>query len=107
MLTKVCDLDLASAQSVGINAMDARFLMDLLAASPMVANVRLQLRSSGTDRRLRTQECVWESLAGFLGRNRILPTRRLCSRIARRLGIRGTTGLPSRRWKQRRRWRGE
>ena len=48
-------------------------------------------RSSGTDRQLRTQECVWESLEGFLGRNRVLPTRRLCSRIARRLGIRGTT----------------
>ena len=49
-------------------------------------------------------ECVWESLAGFLGRNRVLPTRRLCSHIARRFGIRGTTGLPSRRWRQRRWW---
>ena len=64
--------------------------------------LRRRRRSSGTDRRLRTQECVWESLAGFLGRNRVLPTRRLCSRIARRLGIRGTAGLPSRR--RRRRW---
>ena len=36
----------------------------------------------GTDRQLRTQECVWESLTGSLGRNRVLPTRRLCSRIA-------------------------
>ena len=42
-LTKLCDLDLAGAQAVGLNVVDARFVVNLLGSSPTIADVRWRL----------------------------------------------------------------
>jgi serine/threonine-protein kinase len=42
-VTKLCDLDLAGAQAVGLNVVDARLLTNLLGSSPTIAGIRLRL----------------------------------------------------------------